>query len=159
MTAPLQNLCAAVCGDGGAGRVHAPRKMEDAVCKQCAPSVWSSRTQKCGRIERSILVQDKGRCKHPSSRSHRPAKQGGATDCGLSEAGITGGRNGRRNSASLLKSRSSEVHPRGSPREYWPIFEPICAVPKIVNVLITKRVSCGYIVSVVWCVADKGGYT
>ena len=61
MTAPLQNLCAAVCGDGGAGRVHAPRKMEDAVCKQCAPSVWSSRTQKCGGIERSILVQDKGR--------------------------------------------------------------------------------------------------
>ncbi|ERK56982.1 Uncharacterised protein [uncultured Blautia sp.] len=51
------------------------------------------------------------------------------------------------------------MHPRGSPREYWPIFEPICAVPKIVNVLITKRVSCGYIVSVVWCVADKGGYT
>ena len=155
MTAPLQNLCAAVCGDGGAGRVHAPRKMEDAVCKQCAPSVWSSRTQKCGRIERSILVQDKGRWSQAPFQPITPTRKAGR---GNGLRAFRGGKE-RRNSASLLKSRSSEVHPRGSPREYWPIFEPICAVPKIVNVLITKRVSCGYIVSVVWCVADKGGYT
>ena len=58
MTAPLQNLCAAVCGDGGAGRVHAPTKMEGAVCNLYDPSVRSSRTQKCGRTERSILVQE-----------------------------------------------------------------------------------------------------
>ena len=77
MTAPLQNLCAAVCGDGGAGRVHAPRKMEDAVCKQCAPSVWSSRTQKCGRIERSILVQDKGRWSQAPFQPITPTRKAG----------------------------------------------------------------------------------
>ena len=35
------------------------------------------------------------------------------------------------------------MHPRGSPRGYWPVFEPISALSEIVNVLITKRGPCG----------------
>ena len=134
MTAPLQNLCAAVCGDGGAGRVHAPRKMEDAVCKQCAPSVWSSRTQKCGRIERSILVQDKGRGSQaplqPVTPSRKAGRHKGSRVFGGGghrwsvwiNSGVTGGRNGGGNPASPLKPSGSEVHLRGSPRGYWPVL-------------------------------------
>lgn len=54
-------------------------------------------------------------------------------------SGVTGGRNGGENPVNSLKSRGSEVHLRGSPRGYFPLFEPIWLAPKIVNCLITKR--------------------
>ena len=140
MTTPLRGLGCVVCGDGGASRAHAPPKLQGAVCGLCAPSVRPSRTKMCRRSSRSILVLDKGRGSQASLLPVTPSRKAGRRK-GLRtfRGGVLG-----ENPASPLKSRSSEVHPRGSPRGYWPVFEPISALSEIVNVLITKRSSCGY---------------
>ena len=46
-----------------------------------------------GEDERKSRIKA-GNRKRPSSRSHRPAKRGGARACGLSEEGVIGGQFG-----------------------------------------------------------------
>ena len=145
-----------MCGDDGAGRAHAPPKLQSAVRGLCAPSVRLSQTKMFGCSSRSILVQDKGRGSQapllPVTPSRKAGRHKGLRAFGGGglrwsvwiNSGVTGGRNGGRNPASPLKSRGSEVYPRGSPRGYLSLFEPILALPNIVNCLITKRNCCGY---------------
>ena len=144
-----------------------PSKMQGTVCGLCVPSVWLSRTKMFGCSSRSILVQDKGRGSQaplpPVTPSRKAGRGNGLRDFGGGglrwsvwiDSGVTGGRNGAGNPAILLKSRGSEVYPRGSPRGYLSLFEPILALPNIVNCLITKRNCCGYFLFLWYCVADK----